>query len=70
MPSSHAALAGALAMGVALNTGFASAPAAISYVILAFTMHHAVHTRKHHTMAETIAGLIVGVAMVWMLSYW
>jgi acid phosphatase family membrane protein YuiD len=70
MPSSHAALAGAAASAIALQTGFASAPAAVSYVLLCFTIHHAVHQRKHHTMTETIVGAIVGIIGAALLTYW
>ena len=69
MPSSHAALAGAAASGITLQTGFASAPAIVAYVLLCFTIHHAVHQRKHHTMAETIVGTLVGIAGAALLSY-
>src|SRR5574341_1816525 len=61
MPSSHAALAGAAASGIALQTGFDSGPAIMAYVLLCFTIHHAVHQRKHHTMTETIVGALVGI---------
>jgi len=70
MPSSHAALAGAAASGIALQTGFASAPAVVAYVLLSFTIHHAVHQRKHHTMAETIVGALIGIIGAALLSYW
>ncbi len=70
MPSSHAALAGAAAFGIALQTGFDSAPAIVAYVVLCFTIHHAIHQRKHHTMTETIVGALVGIIGVAILSYW
>ncbi|MEM3154716.1 MAG: divergent PAP2 family protein [Candidatus Woesearchaeota archaeon] len=70
MPSSHAALSGAAASGIALQAGFASAPAIIAYVLLCFTVHHAVHQRKHHTMAETIVGVLVGIIGAALLTYW
>lgn len=70
MPSSHAALAGAVATAIALQAGFDSAPAAVAYVLLCFTIHHAVHQRKHHTMTETIVGVLVGIVGAALLSYW
>lgn len=70
MPSSHAALAGATASAIALQTGLTSAPAAVAYVLLCFTIHHAVHQRQHHTMPETIAGAVVGIIGAALLSYW
>lgn len=69
MPSSHAALAGATASAIALQTGFTSAPAAVAYVLLSFTIHHAVHQRQHHTMAETVVGALVGIIGAAFLSY-
>ena len=69
MPSSHSALVGALAMGVGIQTGFASAPAAIAYVVALIVVHDAQHVRKHHNVKEIVVGLLVGIITVALLNY-
>jgi len=69
MPSAHAALVGALATAVALQDGYASTTAALTYVIAAIIIHDAVHIRRQHNMTEIIAGLLIGFALVLLLSY-
>ena len=69
MPSAHSALVGALAVSVALQQGFASALAAVSYVILAIVVHDALHIRKHHSLREILVGLGVGIIVVSFLYY-
>jgi acid phosphatase family membrane protein YuiD len=69
MPSAHSSLAGALATAVALQDGFASTTAAITYVLLAIVIHDALHIRKHHDLKEVSVGLIVGIIVVTVLNY-
>ncbi|MCX6708309.1 MAG: divergent PAP2 family protein [Candidatus Woesearchaeota archaeon] len=69
MPSSHAALVGALATAIAMQEGYMSPAAAISYVLAAVVIHDAVHIRKQHTLTEIIAGLAIGFFTVIILSY-
>jgi hypothetical protein len=69
MPSAHAALVGALATAVALQEGYASPAAAITYVLAAIVVHDAVHIRKDHNLTEVAAGLLIGIAVVLLLSY-
>jgi hypothetical protein len=67
MPSAHSSLVGALATAVALQEGFTSTPAVISYVILTIVVRDAVHLR--HTLKEVLVGLGVGIIVVSLLSY-
>lgn len=69
MPSAHASLVGALAAGVALQEGFASIAAAISYVLLVIVVHDALHLRKHHSLKQVSVGLAIGIITVSVLSY-
>jgi acid phosphatase family membrane protein YuiD len=69
MPSSHAALVGALATAIAMQEGYMSPSAAISYVLAAIVIHDAVHIRKQHNMTEILFGLAIGIAVVLILTY-
>ena len=69
MPSAHSTLTGALATAVAFEAGFASIPAAITYVLLAIVVHDALHIRKHHNLREIIVGLAIGIIVVSVLHY-
>ncbi|MBW2970190.1 divergent PAP2 family protein [Candidatus Woesearchaeota archaeon] len=61
MPSSHAALVGALATAITIQEGYNSTAAVISYVLAAIVIHDALHIRKHHNLTEITAGLIIGL---------
>ena len=69
MPSAHASLVGALATGVALQEGFASIAATISYVLLVLVVHDTLHIRKHHTVTQVSVGLAIGIITVSLISY-
>lgn len=69
MPSAHSALVGGLAAAVTLQEGYMSAAAVITYVLAAIVIHDAVHVRKDHNLTEVAAGLLIGIAVVLLLSY-
>jgi len=67
MPSAHSSIVGSLATAVALQEGFASTSAAISYALLVIVAHDAIHQR--HTFREVSTGLAIGIIVVSILHY-
>jgi hypothetical protein len=67
MPSAHSAIVGGLATAITIQEGWLSTPAAISYALLVIIAHDAIHER--HTFREVVTGILIGIIVVFILSY-